>query len=275
MKTKLLFVSVSLFLSVTFVNAGSNIILYDNASVLFPNTGNSWPGTGSVDFLSTDAPYAGTNCIKWVVGGSYTDWSLQAWATQDLSAQTSSNFEYYYKTTYSGAVWLKWQFTSNIGVAPWTQSTFTFTTQNDWISDGAWHKTSIPLASFAGDVTFSWTQVEKFRITSDWDGSLAGKIFYFDEIKLVPQTATGVNEVTNNQLSVFVSGNGVQINSGSVAGNVVIYNMQGQTVKNLGYLNANSKTTWNKKNDSDNQLPAGIYLCRIQNSKQASKFIIK
>lgn len=274
MKTKLLFVSVSLFLSVTFVNAGSNIILYDNAPVLFPNTGNSWPGSGSVDFLSIDTPYEGPNCIKWVVGGSYTDWSLQSWPPQDLSAQSSYNFEYYYKTTYSGAVWLKWQFTSNIGVAPWTQSSFTFTTQNNWISDGAWHKTSIPLTSFAGDANFSWSQVEKFRITSDWDASLSGQTFYFDDIKLVPQSTTGVKEVTNNQVSVYVSENEVQINNGSVAGNGVIYNMQGQNVKNLGYLNANSKTTWNRKNDSGNQLPAGIYLCRIQNSKQASKFII-
>ncbi|MDD3079259.1 MAG: hypothetical protein PHH37_09180 [Paludibacter sp.] len=95
---------------------------------------------------------------------------------------------------------------------------------------------------------------------------------------IVTNNVSEVESIFNkvkNQLSVSVYENELKIMTGSIAGNVIIYNAKGQDIKDLGYLNSNSYTIWDKKNNENNQLPSGIYFFKLKNQSGGCKIFLK
>ncbi len=95
---------------------------------------------------------------------------------------------------------------------------------------------------------------------------------------IVTNNVSGVESIESkemNQLSVAVYENELKIMTGNIAGNIVIYNAKGQAIKELGYLNSNSYTIWNKKNNENNQIPSGVYFLKLKNQSGGCKIFLK
>ncbi|MDD3079258.1 MAG: T9SS type A sorting domain-containing protein [Paludibacter sp.] len=289
MKTKLFFIVTFIF-TLSLLKAQTPFIMYDDIAQGYSASFNSWPTTNF--WANCDAPagvqYSGANCIEWdpAVSGTniWEEFYIMWWDGSrnggiDLSSYANAGdvLQFYFKS--SSTVGLDPYYVKFVDYTP-TAGQFVakaFLTNAQLVCDGTWHQVNIPLSTFLqnSDAGFTWEYINTMRFTKEDATPVFGQSFFFDQISLTTATTGLENNKANNKLSVYILSNEAQINMGDIAGKVVIYNMNGQTVKNIGYLEANTKLLWNKKGDNGNTLPVGIYMCKIQGTKEVSKIMLR
>ncbi len=267
-------------------------IIYDDDPQGYNASFHAWPSDhfwAHCDF-PTNVQHSGANCIEWspaVKGDNvWEDFRFEWWDSDrnggiDLSQEANSDYSllFYFKSSSTvelTSFYARFEnYTPDAGQA---KAKYDFPSEQ-LICDGTWHEVSVPLDSFLEntmDGTFTWEYINALRFIKEDVSSISGEVFYIDDISLTKITSTGLTAINAaSKLTVYMLGNEAQINMGSKGGNVAIYNINGQQVKNFGYLEAESRTIWNKAGDNGSPLPAGIYLCQNQNTKDIYNFSLK
>jgi len=170
-------------------------------------------------------------------------------------------------------------------------------TETKALWDGKWHKVHIPLTSFTDggswDGTwynptglFDWKAVDRFEIVAE-QAALTGKSFWFDNIQVGNMDTAQIYDTT-----VFTDVLPVQTTNTALIAypnpvgqttticyatdsyenvDVSIYNLSGQKIKtivNAGQNAGKHSINWERELDSGEQLPKGIYICRLQTGSQ-------
>jgi endoglucanase len=259
---------------------------------------SSNPGSGTINFYSTDLPNNGVNDIYFKVGAQYTTVGFDFSPNKDLSVLKDSGYalDMLIRSADKGGI-LDLRFidtkTSDPADHPWRIRYTIDGTKNTW--DGYWHKLHIPLKSFTEhgswdngawlnpEGKYDWKAVDRFEIDAEYTEAI-NKRFWFDNIQITKLDTTQIQDtakiivpdgISKKPITIKLLAypnpmkNNITISYSILSADEVdisVYNLLGWKLKTLVHKRVsagNYSTSWDGKGVDNKEVPAGIYMIKV------------
>ena len=260
----------------------------------------SWSnaGNGTVDFYTTDQPYAGMYSLFWTGVSQYQGFGFDFNPNKDLSKLVTNNYELdFWVRGDSPGTRFEIRFidtkTEVAGDHPWRIAYTIDGTKVKW--DGTWQHVKIPLKSFketgswdgawfSAAGKYDWTAVDRLEFISEF-GVMGTQKLWFDELKIngIPFTSTKETmDLKDFSLVAFpnplTQRTTISYNlSEADFVNVSIYNLAGKKIASLVDAREVAGTHQVSWNPGQSNLTDGLYICRMISGGKTSviKLVVK
>lgn len=252
-------------------------------------------GGGKIDFYSGDKPNNGDFCLSWTGASQYGTIGFNFVPDKDMSRLAAEGYAMSLMVRGNAPgtnIDLRFLDTKTSDPAdhPWRMHYVLGESDAEW--DGHWHPVYIPLSGFSEMGSwdngswynpigaYDWEAVDRFEIVTE-QGSMAGKVFWFDNIAVtnqdtaqvydtsvfvVPEIPSFLNTISRDFFRLFPNPFNSQLTiqyqlSETSEVSLVIFDVTGREVETLsrGIRNAGTHVeTWDAEN-----LPEGVYFCRL------------